>query len=1527
MPWFDTGHQQLAALSRFLPRWRPLRGSAKSAGLQLLSLEERLLLSIAPPSLDLLAATVATVSTSTSLPNTSGVSDLNGHSTNGPGGPLNGAPDSTVTAPAPAVTAMTLTAANQPPLAAYATANQSPPAPTNVELVVIDRGIDNLDALVQSIMVLPSHTPREYLQLDTQQDGIQAVTNWLATHATEHVTAIHFLTHGADAAVQLGSTWLQASNIAQYSGELQQWKSYLGPTTDLLWYGCDVAADARGQQFVDQIATALNCDVAASTNGTGAAARGGDWNLEYSHGSITTTAIVDPGWDGILSAFTVTNSNDNGAGSLRQAILNANANAGLDTINFQISGGSKQIISLQTALPAITDSVIIDATTQTGYAGTPLIELNGNPAGANAIGLDVRASNSTIKGFAIRGFSSDGIDVSGSNVTIVANYIGINTNGVANGNSGIGIKINNGANNTIGGTTAATRNVIAANSGGGILITGSSAQGNLIEGNYIGVKPDGSTAAGNSSYGIMIDGTATGNVIGAITAGAGNLIVNNSGAGVAVNSGIKNAIRGNSIFANTGQGIDLNNDNKQLSFHGPGAGTGPNLNQNYPTLTAVNLTANSVTLTGTLYADSNSTYKIDYYANPAGGAQGQQYLGSTTTTTIGTIAAFSNTYTVTLPVGTTFTAVATDSAGNSSEFGPSIFQNTPPTISSISDVTVVENHVAGPLNFTVGDAQTSASSLVVTATSNNQTLIPNANLTLGGSGASRTITVTPAANQFGGPATITVTVSDGIATTTTTFNVTVDSPPTIASIADQVVTKNQSLGPLSFTVADVETAASSLIVTATSSNPTLIPLSGITLGGTGANRTVTITPAANATGGPATITLFVDDGTTTASTTFNVLVNSPPTITSISNQQVVTGATLGPLAFTVGDAETLPTALTVTATSSNQTLIPNANLVLGGSGANRTITLSSAANQFGGPATITLTVSDGSTTTNSTFTVTVDSPPTISSIGNQVLVRNTSSSPLAFTIGDADTAIGSLSVSATSSNQTLIPAANLVIAGSGANRTLTITPAANQTGGPATIQLTVSDGVTTTSTSFTVTVDSPPTISAVANQTVMINQPTGPLAFTVGDLETAAGSLTVSAVSSDQTLIPNANLVLGGTGANRTISITPATGLSGGPVTITLSVSDGTVSTTSAFTVAINTPPTITGIADQVFRKNSTLGPLSFTVGDAETTASALVVTAHSSNTTLIPNANITLGGSGATRTISITPTANLVGQATITLTVSDGVSTTNTTFNVTVDTPPTITSVANQIMGKNYTLGPLGFDVSDPFVPASALVVTATSSDQTLIPNANLVLGGTGSDRTITISPTKNLTGGPATITLTVSDGADSTSTTFTVTVVAPPTVSSISNQTINANTSTGALAFTVGDSFFGANALTITALSDNQTLLPNANIALGGTGANRTINLTPAANQAGGPAMVTIKVDNGHAYTLMQFNVTVQSVATPPHDHVHRQSNGLRERLAWSAEFYCPRFCVARQCDYGHGEFKRRISAGQPNHPVGNR
>jgi len=256
------------------------------------------------------------------------------------------------------------------------------------------------------------------------------------------------------------------------------------------------------------------------------------------------------------TTFTVTNTNDSGAGSLRQAILDANANAGADTIAFNISGGNLTITPA-TSLPLITGAVTIDGTTQPGFAGKPLVALSGSEGGS---GLFLEGGASVVRGLIINFSAAPRIrmETRGNNI-IEGNFIGTDASG-----AGVTASFSNGievvsVNNRIGGTAAPARNVISGN-GAAIRIGSSLTSGNLVQGNYIGVDVTGAVALGNRGTGVIISGSAN-NVIGGTEAGAGNVISANTARGVTIDGEMSGArVQGNLIGLNAAGNAALPND-------------------------------------------------------------------------------------------------------------------------------------------------------------------------------------------------------------------------------------------------------------------------------------------------------------------------------------------------------------------------------------------------------------------------------------------------------------------------------------------------------------------------------------------------------------------------------------------------------------------------------------------------------------------------------------------------------------------------------------------------------------------------------------------------------------------------------------------------------------------------------------------------------------------------------------------------------------------------------------------------------
>jgi parallel beta-helix repeat protein/VCBS repeat-containing protein len=466
------------------------------------------------------------------------------------------------------------------------------------ELVFVDPRVPDSRQLLQTLLGEAEDGRRfEIITLDANRDGIVQVT--AALKSRMQIDAVHFITHGSDGAIQLGGTLLDAKALAANLDMVGSWSSSLKANADLLFYGCDLAASARGRALIDWLADVTGADVAASIDPTGSAAKGGDWSLEYRVGTVETSVLASlPAhgeWDHLLNTYVVSNTNNSGAGSFRQAILDANANSpAADTIQFNLLTSDPNYntvtgvwtINIASALDPITGPTLIDGWSQAGWADRPLVELNGALTNPSTDGLVFTAGTSEVRGLIIdlfgvgggAGNGGSGIIADGSSqLTIRGNYIGTDATGTLDrGNGDYGIKLLSD-DNVVGGTNPTDRNVISGNDQDGIYILGST--GNVVRGNYIGTTKDGTAALGNGGTGVWVR-NASGNTIGGTGLDDRNVISGNGFAstwqGVLLQNSDSNFVQGNYIgtnalgsaaLANAGPGIEINNgsDNNQVS--------------------------------------------------------------------------------------------------------------------------------------------------------------------------------------------------------------------------------------------------------------------------------------------------------------------------------------------------------------------------------------------------------------------------------------------------------------------------------------------------------------------------------------------------------------------------------------------------------------------------------------------------------------------------------------------------------------------------------------------------------------------------------------------------------------------------------------------------------------------------------------------------------------------------------------------------------------------------------------------------
>ncbi|MFC0350299.1 DUF4347 domain-containing protein, partial [Undibacterium danionis] len=192
-------------------------------------------------------------------------------------------------------------------------------------IVFIDSRLPDFQQLVDAV---PSGTT--LVILDKTQDGIKQIAEALQNY--QNLDAISIISHGADGLLLLGNAALHEGNLANYQNELQIIGKALSSDGDLLLYGCNVAATAKGQSFINQLALVTNADVAASNNDTGIANRDGDWVLEISTGNIDHhSTSIDPlqlaNWDHLAATLTASD-----LASLQAAMATANSNGVDDTL-------------------------------------------------------------------------------------------------------------------------------------------------------------------------------------------------------------------------------------------------------------------------------------------------------------------------------------------------------------------------------------------------------------------------------------------------------------------------------------------------------------------------------------------------------------------------------------------------------------------------------------------------------------------------------------------------------------------------------------------------------------------------------------------------------------------------------------------------------------------------------------------------------------------------------------------------------------------------------------------------------------------------------------------------------------------------------------------------------------------------------------------------------------------------------------------------------------------------------------------
>ena len=838
--------------------------------------------------------------------------------------------------------------------------------------------------------------------------------------------------------------------------------------------------------------------------------------------------------------------------------------------------------------------------------------------------------------------------------------------------------------------------------------------------------------------------------------------------------------------------------------------------------------------------------------------------------------------------------------------------NQPPTLNPIGNPSpILEN--SGPQTITLTGITVGfgnpPESLFVSATSSNTALIPNPSVAYISPNTSGTLTYTPVANATG-TATITVTVMNSgsnvfpnVNLVTQTFTVAVNpvnQPPTInlipnpAAILENAPTQNVLLGGISAGPGESQ----DLTITATSSNPALIPNPTVSYTSPDALGALSYTPVLG-TSGTAVITVTVMDnggtasgGMNTTTRTFSVVVtpvNQPPTLDPIANPVPIAEnsgvQTVALTGISAGAGESQ--ALTVTASSSNTALIPTPMIIYNSPNASGTLLFTPAANQSG-TALITVVVTDAGSNV----------APNVNNFSRTFLVTVTPINQ-APTLTAAPTATATAAIN-TSTNQV----SGFTVTNGGSGYSSTNPPTVTITGGGGTgatgtavvnangvvTSITLNSGGLGYTTPPIVTIG-PGSITILENAATQTVNLTG---ITAGPGESGQ-FLTVAATSSNPAVILNPTVSYTSPATTGTLTFTPlpnTSTTSNNPVMITVTVTDNGSSTapnvnvfTRTFLVAVtpvNQAPTINPIAPPTATATASLAPGTGSITIRVTNGGASYSSASPPAVTL----------TGGTFTTAATATAVVTNGVVTEIDVTGGTGYT-VVPSVTV-APPTLITIAKSAFPQQQSIALSG--ISAGFGDTGQTVnIFATSNNPGLIPNPSVIYSSPGSSGTLNFTPVANASG-TAVITVTTMDnggvangGKNTTTQMFTVVVTAvnvAPTLDPINSPPpilVNSARQTIALTGITAGAGDTGQTLAVTATSSNTALIPNTGtgaLAVTYTSPNATGTLayTPVAGVTGMSTITVTVTDNGGTAnggtntTTQMFTVVVAPTITTP-------------------------------------------------------
>ena len=437
---------------------------------------------------------------------------------------------------------------------------ESPTERSVTEVVFVDDSAADFEQLIADLEAQrDSGRAIDFFVLDSHSDGVDQIAETLERYSD--LDAVHIVSHGESGAVKLGGTWLRIGSLDGYAGAIAGWGSAFSSDGDLLFYGCDLASNTRGEMLIHSVAALTGADVAASTDDTGHETLGGDWDLEYETGRVDSEVVfteqTQKDWIGKLAVINVTTTDDvvdsgDGLTSLREAIIQSNMGSGGDTISLSAGTYTLSISGTGENDSATGDLDVTKDVTIVG-AGQNLTIINAN--GIDRV-FEVRAdANFTVEDLTIAGGSTsggnDGAGVEARNAgSLIATRVIFTGN--ASGREGGAI---HAIDDPVSLTDVALVGNSAATSGGGLRAEGVTTLTRVTVSGNSAVDGAGIHQFGSSSDFTLVNVTVSGNV----ASGEGGGIWTNRTMSV-TNSTIAFNV------ANDGAGLYIHGSNGNLSL-------------------------------------------------------------------------------------------------------------------------------------------------------------------------------------------------------------------------------------------------------------------------------------------------------------------------------------------------------------------------------------------------------------------------------------------------------------------------------------------------------------------------------------------------------------------------------------------------------------------------------------------------------------------------------------------------------------------------------------------------------------------------------------------------------------------------------------------------------------------------------------------------------------------------------------------------------------------------------------------------